>query len=208
MAGGLDWTILKATFQPKPFYGSVILWANKEPLQQRGHQPTGLLWAEHCQHVKGGDPSPTCWQVILPLCSALVRHILVLFPVLGSPVRERHEHAKVSPSEGTWRWLRACGIWHTGRTWESWDCLARRRENSGGFTDVYKYLTGKVKKTEPCSSQQCPVTGQEAMDTIWNTGLPFKHKIPHFFTECGQTLKQVPQRGCGVSSTLGDIQLN
>lgn len=53
---------------------------------------------------------------------------------------------------------------------ESWYCSAWRRESSGGFIHVHKYLAEGVKTAELDSSRCYPVTGQEALGTNWNTG--------------------------------------
>lgn len=48
-------------------------------------------------------------------------------------------------------------------------------------------LMGRSKQTEPDSSQWCPMTGQEATGTSWDTGnsiytsIPFKHKSIFIF---------------------------
>ena len=43
-------------------------------------------------------------------------------------------------------------------------------EAQGYLINVYKYLKGGAWKTESGSFQWCPVAGQEAMVTNWNTG--------------------------------------
>ena len=62
-----------------------------------------------------------------------------------------------------------------------------------------------AKKTEPASLQWCPVTGQEAMGTNWNTGGSAWTSGNTFACAGDQALAQVAQRGCGIS-ILGDIQ--
>ena len=57
-----------------------------------------------------------------------------------------------------------------GNGWESWDCLAWRRQGSKEVSSVYVNTWREgAKRTEPGSFQWCPVTGQEAMGTNWKT---------------------------------------
>lgn len=66
----------------------------------------------------------------------------------------------------------------------------------------YKYLLGEVRKAD--SSQQCPVTGLEAMVRNWNTWISTKQR-KIFFTVRVAALEQVVHRGCGLSIPV-DIQ--
>lgn len=51
---------------------------------------------------------------------------------------------------------------------------------------------------ESDSSQWCPLTRQEAMDTIKKHENPPEHKKNLFQYEGGQTQEWVSQRGCGL----------
>lgn len=37
------------------------------------------------------------------------------------------------------------------------------------LVNMYKYLKGGAKKTEPDSFQWCPLPGEEVLSTAWNT---------------------------------------
>ena len=85
--------------------------------------------------------------------------------MLGSPAQERHGHAGVSPvkvhkdDEGAG----ASDIWREAERPGS--TQPGEEEVQGDPISVYKYLMEEVKKTQPDSSQWCPVKEQEATDT-------------------------------------------
>lgn len=78
-------------------------------------------------------------------------------------------------------------------SWESWDCSAWRRLEGSMCTNTLRLCLGwkgrLIKRTEPDSSQCCPPTGKDTMNTKWNT----RHSS-FFRYEGVSTPEQVAQR--------------
>lgn len=157
--------------------------------------PGGFLWttSDHksatCPCSKEGQQPPVQHQentsrwreMILPLCSALLRHIWILGPVLGFPVYNGGTDITEQVHWKPWRWLRDQSFSHTRRHLESCDCEVWERESLTEtlFMCVYLYMYiyiciwwKDVKKTELDSSQWCLVKEQGAKGTnriSWNS---------------------------------------
>lgn len=140
--------------------------------------------------------------VILPIHSALVRHIWVLGSVLGSPAQERHEWSK--SSERSQRRLKDWSICHKRWAWESWDCTAWRREESGDLTHWHEYLLGLGWAKSRWQSQTL-MPSDRSRGNCHN----LKHRKFHLniFSKADQTLTQVAQRGCEISVLGVDVLL-
>lgn len=96
-----------------PWHSTSWTWASRADLRQ--------IWLGCIRKSTAGR----LMDVILPLCSALVRHTWTA----GSRselynIRETWTHWN-KDSERPWRWWRDWSIWSLGG-WEIWACLARR----------------------------------------------------------------------------------
>ena len=91
----------------------------------------------------------------------------VLGQVLGSPVWERHGHTGVSLAKGHAddERTRASLLW--GKDERSGTVQPEEEQAQAELTDTW---SEGAKRTEPGSSQWCPVPGPEAVGTKWNTG--------------------------------------
>lgn len=87
----------------------------------------------------------TARELILPLCSAVLRHIWVAVPSAELLVQERHGLPRVSPVKGhrddkeTW----ASSVLASGTLRGSWGWPAWRREGSGGTWSMCLIPYGK-----------------------------------------------------------------
>lgn len=94
-----------------------------------------------------------------------------MWPPSGSPVQDRHRHTRSCPEKGQKVDLSDWNIRQTRRGWDNWDCLAWRREGSRVFLTTYVnawYERSKTKEEKTDSSQEYPVTGQEATAVNYN----------------------------------------
>lgn len=107
-------------------------------------------------------------EVILSLCSALVKYIQSAEPSAGLPSTKETWAYWRDSIKWTWGWLRACSICHVRISWESWNCSAGEKKAQQDLNNVFKYFMGGVK-IEPGSSQWCTVTGQELVGTNWKS---------------------------------------
>lgn len=113
-----------------------------------GHQTLGCA----------GQSTESGWaEELLPLCSALLRHLGVLGLVLGSPVLERRGHAGVSPVQGHGD---GEGTGASPVRGQGGRAAQPGEEMSRG--DVCKSLVGGAEETEPGSPRRYP----EAVGTL------------------------------------------
>lgn len=92
----------------------------------------------------------------------------IMFPFLSTPVQERHRHTGESPVEGHQDAEGTEAPLPLVR--ESGDCSACRREGLGGSYQCVWIPQGRVqRRLNQAHFQWCPVVGEEAMGTSWNT---------------------------------------
>lgn len=83
----------------------------------------GKKGQQHCKEITGGKPSP--------LCNIGEATPGLLYPVLGSSVKERYGHTKGSPAKVHKEDKRTEASFIQGVA-ESWDCLSWKTEDLGG----------------------------------------------------------------------------
>lgn len=101
----------------------------------------------------------TARELILPLCSAVLRHIWVAVPSAGLLVQERHGLPGVSPVKGHRddEETGASSVLASGRLRELGLASLEQRRLRGNLINVFNFLWEGVKKMLPDSSQRCPV---------------------------------------------------
>ena len=140
-------------------------------------------------------------EMVLPLCSALVRHTWSAGSGAGLPsTREMWTYWREC-SKGLQQQLKVWSIWHVRRGWKGQDCSAWRRPGSRGFLTICTWLPGGQR----CWSQTlfCGFQRQWAQTEIQE--IPFKNKKKLFYCGVDWRLEWAAQRGWGIS-ILGDIQ--
>lgn len=96
------------------------------------------------------------------------------------------------------RWGKDWSTWRQVGGSENWDCSAWRAEGSGDL--INKHLMGGSEEDE---ARLFSMVSSERQKGKESKGRKFHLKVKN--CEGGQTLAQVPQRGCEVS-VLGDTQ--
>lgn len=105
---------------------------------------------------------------VVPLLGTWLQHLQMRLP----STKETWTHWR-EVKEGPQGWWQDQSISHTRKGWELGLFNLEKRDLVNG----YKYLKGRCKEDGP----RCPVTGQEAMDTNWNTGRSSCLKIRKYF---------------------------
>lgn len=103
--------------------------------------------------------------------------ILLILPVTW---RTRKWFGVISMDSGLLTGWRHWNISHRRKGWESWGCLAWRKEGSRSSSRCRNVCRKAVKKTES-GSFQCPVTGQKDNRDKLKHGMFLLNTRKHFF---------------------------
>lgn len=139
------------------------------------------------------------------LYSAQVRHIQSSVSSFGILSRRKMWAYWSHSSEGSLKWFRDWGIWHSRRGWGSWNHHSlnlEKRRLRWDLINVHKYLLGRNKEDQAMLSLVVSIRRMRGNGHKLNTKeISFKPKTILFFFYCegGQTPRQVVQRVCGAS---------